>query len=99
MTPALALSFDTKEAERFLSRLLAELEGRTDLVHAFLQPLDCIPELFSVDLEQRSTGGAVHLRAVLEPTEFLRELVLAVGAGDVDRLLIENRAHGGSHAS
>jgi hypothetical protein len=93
----ISLRLDTQAAERALARLLAELESRSDLVQAFLKPLDSLPELFSIDLEQLPAGGAIHLRAVLQPTDFLRELVLAIGAGDVDLLLVESCAHGGSH--
>ena len=93
-----SVTLDTDALESFLARLSAEFESRYDFVQAFLKPLDSIPELFSIDLEQLTTGGAVHLRARFEPTDFLRELVLAIGAGDVDLLLIEVIGHGGPHA-
>lgn len=93
------LSLDADQPKAMVSRLLVALGGRQDAIDAFLKRFDVLPELFRVDLKQLSTGGAIHLRAVFEPTDFLRELVTAVGAGDVDGLLIENRIHGGTYAS
>ena len=97
MNKNISIALDACEVERALTRLSLELESRFDLVQAFLEPLDSIPELFSIDLEQVAAGGAIHLRARLEPTDFLRELFLAIGAGDVDLLHVEVVGHGGPH--
>ena len=98
-TPELTLTVDTHEARAGMARLLAALESRADAVDAFLQDRESVPELFGVRLEHAPAGWAGHFRAVLQPTDFLRELVAAVGAGDVDLLLVEEGAHGGPHAN
>ena len=98
MTASVSIELDASHVRRVLDRLSLELESRFDLVQAFLKPFDSIPELFSIDLEQVAAGGAIHLRARLEPTDFLRELFLAIGAGDVDLLFVEVIGHGGPHA-
>lgn len=99
MTSGLTLTVDIRDARSGMARLLAAIESRADAVDAFLKGRECIPELFGVHLEHAPAGGACHFRAVLQPTDFLRELVAAVGAGDVDLLLIEEGAHGGPHAN
>lgn len=99
MTAEAILTVDNRDALSGMARLLAALESRADAVDAFLKDRECIPELFGVHLEHAPAGGAGHFRAVLQPTDFLRELVAAVGAGDVDLLLIEKGAHGGPHAN
>lgn len=91
--PAITLQINTRQPQALLKNLLAALEGRQDAIDTFLQGFEVVPELFRVDLKQRSATGAIDLRAFLEPTDFLRELVQAVGAGDVDALVVESRVH------
>lgn len=90
----IGVRLESAGVERLLQRLSAALEGREHLVDAFLQSIDGDPEFFRVDLERLPTTGAIQLRAVFEPTNLLRELFRAVGAGDIDRLIVESSGHG-----
>lgn len=94
----ISIGLDSSGAERLLQHLSSALEGREDLVDTFLQLIDGDLELFRVDLERLPAVGAVQLRAVFQPTDLLRELFRTVGAGDIDRLIVENSGHGGPHA-
>lgn len=94
----IGIRLESAGVERLMERLSAALEGREHLVDAFLQSIDGDPEFFRVDLERLSATGAIQLRAVFEPTDLLRELFRAVGAGDIDRLIVENSGHGDLHA-
>jgi hypothetical protein len=81
-----------------LERVAELLDARVELLEAGVGSVDALAQLARLDLDVGLTSRAADGRALLEPTDGLRELALAVGAGQVDLGVVEIHGHGGTRA-
>lgn len=91
---AVALSLDASEIEALLAQLLeAPLQVRERVVH-FLQASPQAALAPRVDLYVCPATGAAQQRIVLEPTQALLDLAAALGATNVDLMVVQESSHG-----
>lgn len=77
------LRIDVSAAQAALSRLSALAEGRPEVGERFFSLLDGGEGLFDLEPDDGAAAGAGHLVMRLEPSDGLRRLLAAEGAGDV----------------
>ena len=91
---ALEISLDASEIEALLAKLLeAPLQVRERVVH-FLQASPQAALASRVDLYVCPATGAAQQRIVLEPTKALLDLAAALGATNVDLMVVQESSHG-----
>lgn len=91
---AVDLSLDASEIGALLAQLLeAPLQVRERVVH-FLQASPQAAWASRVELNVCPASGAAQQRIVLEPTQALLDLVAALGATNVDLMVVQESSHG-----
>lgn len=89
-----ALSVDVTRVEALLAQLLeAPLKARESVVH-FLEASPQAALASRIDLNVCPASGAAQQRIVLEPTQALLDLAAALGATNVDLMVVQESSHG-----
>ena len=89
-----SLVLDATRAEALLAQLLeAPLQTRESVVD-FLQTCPQAAWAARIDLNVCPASGAAQQRIVLEPTQALLDLVAALGATNVDLMVVQESSHG-----
>lgn len=83
---SLRLVVESVPMSKALEALSALAERSPELVEGFLQGLDGASELVRVDLNLDPAVAAGECRISLQPSDSLREFLLASGAGQFDCL-------------
>jgi len=81
----ITMTLDDTEAYGAISELKALADGFPEVVKRLLDRGEPFFELLGVDPDRHPAGGANELRTRLEPTEFLRGFIAALGAVDRKR--------------
>lgn len=85
----LALACDASGLESALELLAKAFQRSPQAVQAFLDGVDCTAELCRTNLDWGLALGANELRITFQPSDRLRDFLLASGARDVDGLLVD----------
>lgn len=82
----LSISMDTASMDAALASLAELAQTRRKVVQAFLDGIDSASQLCRVDLDGLSAPFAGEMRVALQPSDLLRDFLLAARTGEADGL-------------
>lgn len=86
MIPSVHIFADTTPLCAALDSLAELAQTRRDAVEAFLSGIDSTSQLFAIDQDALPTAGAGDLRIAFQPSDLLRNFLLASRTGERDVL-------------
>lgn len=84
----LTISADMSEFSAALELLKQRLELAPEVVERFLNGVDSLSQLCSVDAGDSPAAGAGELRIMLQPSDCFREFLAATSTGNVDGVAV-----------